>query len=72
MIYSAAMTIASFAAHGLRTDTFANLYTDETEDAVYLSSVTIRDEDLVKVAKIALNAPQAQPVRDAIAGGQYR
>jgi hypothetical protein len=27
---------------------------------------------LVKVAKIALNAPQAQPVRDAIAGGQYR
>ncbi len=41
-IYSAAMTIASFAAHGLRTDAFANLYTDETEDAVYLSSVTIR------------------------------
>jgi len=27
---------------------------------------------LVKVAKNALNAPQAQPVRDAIAGGQYR
>ena len=42
MIYAAAMTIASFAAHGLRTDEIANLYTDETEDAVYLSSVTIR------------------------------
>ena len=65
------MTIASFAAHGLRTDPFANLYSDENEDAVYLSTVTIRDEDLAKVAKIALNAPQAQPVRDAIAGGQY-
>ncbi|MBT7224561.1 MAG: hypothetical protein HN863_17175 [Marinovum sp.] len=71
-VYSAAMTIASFAAHGLRTDEIANLYTDETENAAYLSSVTIRDEDLVKVAKIALNALQAQPVRDAIAGGQYR
>jgi protein-S-isoprenylcysteine O-methyltransferase Ste14 len=70
-IYAAAMTIASFAAHGLRTYAIPNLYTDETENAVYLSTVTIRDEDLAKVAKITLNAPQAQPVRDAIAGGQY-
>ena len=66
------MTIASFAAQGLRTDEIANLYTDETENAAYLSSVAIRDEDLAKVAKIYLKAPQAQPVRDAIAGGQYR
>ena len=72
MIYAAAMTIASFAAHRPRMDAIPNPYTDETENAVYLSTVTIRDEDLVKVAKIALNAPQAQPVRDAIAGGQYR
>ena len=31
-----------FCSHGLRTDEIANLYTDETEDAVYFSSVTIR------------------------------
>ena len=70
-IYAAAMTIATLAAHGLRTYAIANLYTYGTENGVYLSTVTMRDEDLAKVAKIALNAPQAQPVRDAIAGGQY-
>ena len=67
-IYAAAMTIATFAAQGLRTYAITNHKTYEAENAVYLSTVTIRDEYLTKVEKIALNAPQAQPVRDALRG----
>ena len=67
-IYAAAMTIATFAAQGLRIYAITNHNTYEAENAVYLSTVTIREKYLTKVEKIALNAPQAQPVHDALRG----
>lgn len=62
--------VTTYAAFGIRQVAIQSLYTYPTDEGVYLSIIEIADADLVAVATIARNAPDALAALDPLDPGE--